>query len=55
MDSISFEYLLSSKNINNEIYDCDIDRWLGIKLDIHKRKEVKDKLTGLVRLSNQNN
>lgn len=39
-DRVDFKYLISSSNIDGEIYHCDIDRFLGIRLDGDKRNEV---------------
>ena len=47
MQKITLEYLLSSRNVDNKIYLCDIDRWLGKKIDTKDRLEIRDKLMEL--------
>lgn len=43
-NKIEMSYLLSSRNADGDLYDCDIDRWIGIKLDSRKRSEIKSQL-----------
>ena len=43
-DAIDIGYLLSSRNINGDLYDCDIERWIGVKLPDKKRSEIKSEL-----------
>ena len=43
-DEISLDYLLESRNFNDEIYDCDVNRFFGIELGYNKRKMIKEKL-----------
>lgn len=40
-DRISFKYLLKSA-VNGEVYDCDIDRWLGVY--VQEKQEIKKNL-----------
>ena len=42
--AIDIGYLLSSRNINGDLYDCDISRWLGVELPYKKRDELKSQL-----------
>lgn len=39
-DKISLKYLLDSA-VDGEIYDSDIDRWIGIHLTEDIRQEIK--------------
>ena len=43
-DAIDLGYLLSSRNVNCDLYDCDIERWLGVKLSDKKHDEIKSEL-----------
>lgn len=46
-DSISFKYMISSRNIYDEIYDIDIKRFFGFYLTPNKREEIKCYLMSL--------
>ena len=48
---ISLQYLLNSRNINGDLYDCDIERWLGVKLDRNKRNEIKSQLRVMAKIT----
>lgn len=42
--SITFKYLINSRNIDGEIYRCDIDRFFGIHLDSKERDDIHKQL-----------
>jgi hypothetical protein len=50
LDNVSFEYVLTSWNVDGEIYRCDIERWLNTTLPREKREEVRAKLMELRRM-----
>ena len=46
-DNITIDYLLKSRNVNNEIYECDIKRIFGWDLNRSRLLELKRILTQL--------
>ena len=44
-DEITLDYLLSSKNVNGEIYRCDIKRFFGWQLNDKKVEKLHKALT----------
>lgn len=40
LDRISYDYMMESRNIDGDIYHCDIERWLGVSLDSKQRKDL---------------
>lgn len=45
MRPVNLEYILAHKNANDEVYSCDIDRFLGVKLDYATRRQLQIKFT----------
>lgn len=54
MDKIDFKYLMSYRNINGEIYHCDVDRFLGGNVSLDQRDEVHSALMEIVKERNRN-
>ncbi len=46
-DRITLQYLIKSA-VDGEIYDVDIDRWIGIHLDDDIRQQIKSALKELI-------
>ena len=47
-DDITIEFLLKSRNVNNEIYECDIKRIFGWDLNRNRVEELKIILNEMV-------
>ena len=45
-EKVTLKYVLSHRNVNEEVYYCDVRRWLGIE-DGKKIDEVQELLTKL--------
>lgn len=48
MSEITLDYVLKSRNINGEIYECDIKRFFGWDLSRNKIIELKMALNQLI-------
>jgi hypothetical protein len=46
-DSVTLDYVLSHRNVNDQCYLSDIDRWAGVELPINKIKELRNNLTAI--------
>jgi hypothetical protein len=54
MEIITFEYLMSHRNIDKEIYHCDVDRFLGGGVGLKQREEVHKALMKIVEGGSKN-
>lgn len=48
IERITLRKLLDNRNIDGEIYDVDVSRWLGVWLDHDRTQEIKQQLKEVI-------
>jgi len=53
-ERISLKYMLEHRNINGEIYDVDVSRWLGFWLNTEQTDDIKKQLLEVISYEKNN-
>lgn len=54
-ERITLKHMLENRNLNGEIYDVDVSRWLGFWLDYDKTQEIKKQLKEVIDYEKETN